>query len=60
MDKVQIYYAIMFSLSVIVHVGKAVYAPDALTKDTNRENFKYFVLALLLSLPVFGRIFAWW
>jgi hypothetical protein len=60
MDKVQIYYMVMFALTVIIRTGRAIYDPEGVESGTHKSNFKIFILGLPLSLPLAGRIFGWW
>jgi hypothetical protein len=54
MDKVQIYYATLLTLSVI-----ASFLKDGELRE-GRHSFKFDFIAYMMSLPIVGRIFGWW
>jgi hypothetical protein len=60
MDKVQIYYTISLVVTLSLRTWQAVYRPDERDLLTFRENYKFFILAILLNIPVVGRIYGWW
>jgi hypothetical protein len=55
MDKVQIYECVLICLSVIVGL-----AMDGRVRESSIHKFRDTFLALLLGLPIMGRIFGWW
>lgn len=54
MDKVQIYCLVMLGVGFIANL-----ALDGQPKTGNHE-FKWYVIAVLLASPSYGRIFGWW
>lgn len=54
MDKVQIYTIIWIALGATLS-----WFLDGKPREGNHE-FKTMVLGILISVPIYGRIFGWW
>jgi len=60
MDKVQIYYLVMFGFNVFIKTTLGLVKPNDHPKTTHGQSAIIQPIDFLFSLPIVGRLFGWW